>query len=275
MATIRMARAAGAALIALTAIVPAAAQAQAPLQLVPGPGQAKKVAGVGATKAATSKSIARSPNNRARTVASKTSQRRNATQRQMAAAVRPSAAKSTRRARTEANAIASRRQVEPTASAERVESAARSATVAAQPAAPVAAAEPQVLAQGGNEHVTADNVMRGGSSVSLVGMLPWWRNDRMQDVVYGSEEAQSQVMAAADAWLAAHGGRADDSDETIDTGALLDRGVDVANADEVNEIDLAAAPVSRPPEQSFLQSLIAMIGDAIAAAAASARHLFG
>jgi hypothetical protein len=131
---------------------------------------------------------------------------------------------------------------------------------------------PPIVAQDADDQSSHDNVMRGGSSVALVGRLPWWRNDRLQPVTYGSAEADSKVMAAAEAWLAANGGgRATDR---ASGGALADDVVDVANADEVNEIDLAAGSVPAPQSPSFLQSLLALIGGAAVAAAASARLLF-
>jgi hypothetical protein len=46
----------------------------------------------------------------------------------------------------------------------------------------------------------------------------------------------------------------------------------VADASELNEIDLAASP-SSPPERSFIQSLIVVLSGAFAAAAAG-RFLF-
>ncbi|MPZ39693.1 MAG: hypothetical protein GEU95_16865 [Rhizobiales bacterium] len=294
MATIRMALSAGAALIVLTAIVPAAPQAQAPLQLVPGPNQAKsnqakRTTAVGAAKTVAAKKTVKTQSNRTRTAASKKSRRRNTAvaravpeknaARQTAAAAQPSSKKKSARINSKKTSVASRRQSEPTTNAQRARAAnaprAKPAVAVAQPAMHDAAPKPGILAQGGNEYVTSDNIMRGSDSVSLVGMLPWWRSDRMQDVSYGSEEAESQVMAAADAWFVARGGRAvDDDDDARHTVAPADETLDIADAGEINEIDLAAASQPTPPEPTFLQSLIAILGGVVAAAAASARLLF-
>jgi hypothetical protein len=302
MATIRLAKSAGAALIALMAIAPAASQAQAPLQLTPGPNQAKRTTNAGTAMAAATKKVAKPRNRGTLAGTPKTSSRRNS----VAAHATPSktaARKTTATARANKSArpntrkldtrktersIASGRQREHATNRARtgvatVLRANRSVPATDQPALPVAdqpaalraILEPPVVAQGDNENVATDHVMRGSHSVSLVGMLPWWRNNRMQDVSYGSEAAQSQVMAAADAWLAAHGGgRAVSDDDAADTTAAIDRAdtdqpLEIADANEVNEIDLTA-----PPEPSFLQSLISMISGAVAAAAASAKLLF-
>ena len=129
--------------------------------------------------------------------------------------------------------------------------------------------EPPVIARGPNVNAPEDRVMRGRDSVSLVGMLPWWRNDRMQAVNYGSTEAESKVLEAAAVWLAANAGGA--PDQTPPAAPLpLDEAIEVADAAEVNEIDLAAEPRRRGvPTPTFLQSLLALIGGAAVAAAAS------
>jgi hypothetical protein len=92
-------------------------------------------------------------------------------------------------------------------------------------------------------------------------------------VRYGSAEAESKVMAAADAWLAAHGSDRADAANPRDTVAFEahDDTVEVADAGHVNEIDLAAP---EPPAPSFLQSLFALLGGAAAAAVATVRFLF-
>ena len=120
--------------------------------------------------------------------------------------------------------------------------------------------------------------MRGRDSVSLVAMLPWWRNDRMQDVSYGSAAAESKVIEAAAVWLAAHGGE----QRTTDRSAR-----DVIAHAPVDEADRGgrcrrgqrhrprgAIGLPAPPTPTFMQSLLALIGGAAAAAAASARLLF-
>jgi hypothetical protein len=98
----------------------------------------------------------------------------------------------------------------------------------------------------------------------------------MQDVTYGSAAAESKVIEAAAVWLAANGGQAEDerSDRETFGHAAVDEAVEVADADEVNEIDLAAGPVPPPESPGFMQSLMALIGGVAAAAVASARLLF-
>lgn len=126
-----------------------------------------------------------------------------------------------------------------------------------------------VVAEGAGNDTSADHVMRDGDSVSLVGRLPWWRNDHMEPVHYGSPEAESKVLEAAAVWLAANGMvEADRSEhETPDA----DGAIEVADPSEINDIDLAARPVPAP---TLLQSLMALIGDVAAAAVASVRSLF-
>jgi hypothetical protein len=116
-------------------------------------------------------------------------------------------------------------------------------------------------------------VMRGRDTVSLIAMLPWWRNDRMQTIRYETDPTDSKVRAAADAWLVQHGvtGAEPVSDGSLSAHAQATP-VDITDAGEVNEIDLAASPTS-PPERTFIQSLIAVLGGAFAAASA-ARFLF-
>ena len=139
-------------------------------------------------------------------------------------------------------------------------------------------------------------VMGGADSVSLIARLPWWRNDNnMQTIRYGGPQAQSQVMAAAEAWLA----NSDTSDDSFDnivgnermrfdmadpSGARiggLRKGdlLSVADAAEFNHIDAAASEVSEaspeppPVDRTLLHSILAILGGALAAAA-SARYLF-
>jgi hypothetical protein len=123
-----------------------------------------------------------------------------------------------------------------------------------------------------------DNVMRGADSVSLIAMLPWWRSDRMQQIFYAREkgEPESQVLASADAWVSQHGPSdamvvVDDFEHTQMAGEYAGANADTpgdVDPQAFNAIDLAAGD-SRPPERSFLQSLIAILGGAFAAASAA------
>ena len=245
MAMIRIAASAGAALAVLTTIVAAVSQAQAqkaPLQLVPGADQAKapsRAATTRTTKAA--KTVAKTSNTSTRKAAS----RKNTGQAAVAAA-QPSS------------------------------TAARTVASAPRPIVRRAAPAPQVFAQGSEDQTPGDNVMRGGDSISLIARLPWWRNDRLQDVQYGSVAAENAVMAAVGVWLAANGGdpAADPTPAQPLALASPEEAIEVADAGQVNVIDLAADDVPAPPSPTFLQSLVALLGGVAAVAAASARFLF-
>jgi hypothetical protein len=119
-----------------------------------------------------------------------------------------------------------------------------------------------------------DHVMRDGDSVALIARLPWWRSSPMQVIHYGSEEARSQVLAAADAWLIAN------DNEPADAQAVAvrdDERVVIADASEVNAIDEALSAMPAPSPPKFWHSLIAILGGIAAAALvaiASARYLF-
>jgi hypothetical protein len=116
-------------------------------------------------------------------------------------------------------------------------------------------------------------VIRGPDTIALIAMLPWWRNDRMQSIEYGGEAANSKVMAVADSWLVQHGSSLEEALVDSPTIAHAEAtGTDIADPTAVNAIDLAAGP-SHPREQSFIHSLLALLGGAIAAAAAG-RFLF-
>ncbi len=278
MAIIHMAASAGAALIALMAIAPTISQAQgpgAPLQLVPGPNQAKSMPrpAINSKKAATP--VAKAPGKATTKAAARTPARQNT----VAAQPAPKAARTN--SRPAANSVASSRRDQVATNAQRArrptsQRATRTAAVpyltATRPVLRRGTQEPPVIARGPNVNAPEDRVMRGRDSVSLVGMLPWWRNDRMQAVNYGSTEAESKVLEAAAVWLAANAGGA--QTDTAGRPAPLDEAIEVADADEVNEIDLAAEPAPGVPTPTFLQSLLALIGGAAVAAAASARLLF-
>jgi hypothetical protein len=154
--------------------------------------------------------------------------------------------------------------------------AARTVAAAPRPILRPAAPAPQIFAQGSEEAATMDNVMRDADSISLVGRLPWWRNDRLQEVQYGSVAAENAVMAAAEAWLAesGHEPAADRAPGQTLALASPEEDIEIADAGQVNDIDLAAEENPAPPAPTFLQSLVALLGSVAAAAAASARLLF-
>jgi hypothetical protein len=280
MAIIRMAASAGAALIALAAIVPAASQAQAPrvpLQLVPGPDQAKQVARVAGNRNAAkpaSRPVAKTSKKKTSNKAARTATPRTNAQ-QTAVAARPASKAARGSARPTANAMANRQpQATGNARPARVDintSAVRFIAMP-EPILDQPHAAPRIFAQGND--APDDHIMRDGDSVSLVGRLPWWRNDRMQTVTYGSAEAESKVLEAAAVWLAANGmaNAAQPVSETVPPDEL--EAVEVADSGEINDIDLAAEQESPPPQPSFLESLLALISGAASAIAATVRQLF-
>ena len=278
MAIIRMAAPLGAALIALLTIAPATSQAQgpgAPLELVPSPRQAKPPArGAINNKAINNKNAAK-PVGKATTKATARTAPRNT------AAVQPAPKVVRANARTAANPVASsRQQIGPHAPLARYaypQPVIRAAVVPylamSRPVLRRGTRPPPIIARGPSVDTPQDHVMRGRDSVSLVGMLPWWRNDRMQPVTYGTAEAESKVLEAAAVWLAANGGVAQDDRSAGET--TVDEAIAVAEAGEINDIDRAAeSPPPRVPTPTFLQSLLALIGGAAAAAIASVRLLF-
>lgn len=277
MATFRMTASAGAVLIvALTAIVPTTSQAQgpgAPLELVPGSSQARP-----ATRAAIKGKNAAKPVAQAPKAAPKAAAR--TAPRQNTATVQPAPKAVRANSRTAASSLASNRQQSgphaPLARYAYPQPVIRAAVVpylaVSRPVLRRGTRPPPVIARGPTVDTPQDRVMRGRDSVSLVGMLPWWRNDRMQSVTYGSAEAESKVLEAAAVWLAANGGAAEDDRSVAETPE--DEAIAVADAGEVNDIDRAAASAPPPMSPTFMQSLLALIGGAVAAAAASARLLF-
>ena len=285
MAIIRTAALAGAALIALAAIVPATSHAQgpgAPLELVPGPNQAKPTrGGISNRKAAKTVATApaRSTTNKSTTKAAARKSPRQET------AERPAPKTARANSRTDTNVTASRRQNQVASNAQRgratpKQSVIRTAVVpylaVSRPVLRRGTRAPPIIARGLNTDTPEDRVMRGRDTVSLVAMLPWWRNDRMQDVSYGSAAAESKVLEAAAVWLAANGGEAEGERPAGETfgHASVDEAIDVADASEVNDIDLAAGSLPTPQSPGFMQSLLALIGGVAAAAVASARLLF-
>ena len=161
----------------------------------------------------------------------------------------------------------SKRPARTTAAKQRVKAAANKSTKSTARTATRRVSPPSAFAQANR------GVIRGPDTIALIAMLPWWRSNPMQPIQYASEAANSKVMAATDAWLVQRGSSLGEmtGDATMRAHAEA-AGFAVADPDTVNEIDLAAGPAS-PPERSIIQSLIAVLGGALAAASA-ARFLF-
>src|SRR5262245_30361079 len=284
MAIIRMAAPLGATFIALLTIAPATSQAQgpgAPLELVPGPRQAEPALRAVINNKAINNKNAAKPVGKAPAQAKTKAAARTAPPRNTAA-VQPAPKVVRANARTAANPVASnRQQIGPHAPLARYaypQPVIRAAVVPylamSRPVLRRGTRPPPIIARGPAIDTSQDHVMRGRDTVSLVGMLPWWRNNRMQAVSYGSAEAESKVLEAAAVWLAANGGAAEHDRSAGETTA--DEAIAIAEADEINDIDLAAqqSPPPGVPTPTLLQSLLALIGGAAAAAVAAVRLLF-
>ena len=151
---------------------------------------------------------------------------------------------------------------------------------AASPKASDAQSRPAVTAVrklGRHRAPAADNVMRGRDTVSLIAMLPWWRDQSQSVQLQGGDEP---VLAMAGAFVGLP--PAEVATASMLFAASLD--VDATNAradaalfadpNDLNEIDLVA--IEQPPpggDRPWLQSLLAVLGGAFAAASA-ARFLF-
>ncbi|MBX9777931.1 MAG: hypothetical protein K2Y71_26420 [Xanthobacteraceae bacterium] len=282
MATFRMTASAGAVLIAaFTAVVPATAQAQgpgAPLELAPGPNQARP-----ATRAAIRNKDAAKPAAKAPAKAITTNTTARAAPRQNTAAAQPAPKAARVNSRTAAGSLARHQQLTgphaPLARYAHPQPVIRAAVVpylaVSRPVFRRGTRDAPIVARSPAADAPQDRVMRGRDTVSLVAMLPWWRNNRMQDVNYGSEAAESKVIEAAAVWLAANEGETAGEPDARDVmAAPVEEAIEVAESGTINDIDLAAHPDSGIPTPTFLQSLLALIGGAAAAAAASARLLF-
>jgi hypothetical protein len=274
MAAIRAMTIAGAALLALAAAVPARAQTGAPLQLLPGPDQATQ-GGRAVTKAVPKKATKKATKTESKTGLASTTKR--ASQAATKKTVRATAA-TTPRAIHAAQRKPAQRAI-AAALPEVREQNSEPLAFAPMPSQQVTRARTSARTSRQDGAAPPDNVMRDGDSVTLVGRLPWWRNDRLQEIRYGGAEAESKVLAAADAWLAAND-PATASDLGLATHAPRnesDERIIVADASEPNALDLAIASAPEPSVPAFWHSLIAILGGALAAglaAVASARFLF-
>jgi hypothetical protein len=118
------------------------------------------------------------------------------------------------------------------------------------------------------------NVMRGGDTASLIAQLPWWRDGSRPP---GSDpgELESPILTACDVWLGFPFATGDAQSLTVRLSAaqhaseieLVTNKIRVADAGEVNEIDLAA-PSDEPQGSGrswLLRGLLALLGGALAA----------
>jgi hypothetical protein len=125
---------------------------------------------------------------------------------------------------------------------------------------------------GGRSAAWEGNVMRGGDTASLVATLPWWRTDARAP---GSDpgELESPILTACDVWLGFPFATADVQSLTVRLWeaqnltdiTLVTNKIRVADAGELNEIDLAAPDNPQGSGKSWLGGLLALFGGALAA----------
>ena len=122
-------------------------------------------------------------------------------------------------------------------------------------------------------------VIRGGDTVSLIATLPWWRIDesRLPDPA----QLESPILTACDLWLGFPFATGDAQSLTVRLAAAqqvseielaADR-IKVTDADELNEIDMAAPPAPQGTSHPWLSALLALFGGVVAAFSA-VRYLF-
>ena len=122
-------------------------------------------------------------------------------------------------------------------------------------------------------------VIRGSDIVSLIATLPWWRIDesRLPDPA----RLESPILTASDLWLGFPFATGDAESLTVRLAAsqqaseielAADR-VKVIDADELNEIDMAAPPAPQGTSHPWLSALLALFGGVVAAFSA-VRYLF-
>jgi hypothetical protein len=102
---------------------------------------------------------------------------------------------------------------------------------------------------------------------ATIARLPWWQGDPAQTQAEPAEE--TSVQAAAGAWMALAPRNSDTSTPSPDMPESTADQVLVADASEVNELDLAAADVPEAPDTSWLNGLLAVLGGALAAGSAA------
>ncbi len=117
------------------------------------------------------------------------------------------------------------------------------------------------------------NVMRGGDTAALVAMLPWWRTDGARAPGSDPGELESPILTACDVWLGFPFATADVQSLTVRLWeaqnltdiTLVTNKIRVADAGELNEIDLAAPDTPPGSGKSWLGGLLALLGGALAA----------
>jgi hypothetical protein len=150
----------------------------------------------------------------------------------------------------------------------------------ADAALPPATTPPGRKSQNEPRHAAAGGtVIRGGDTVSLIAALPWWRIDESRPP--DPAQLESPILTACDLWLGFPFATADAQSLTVRLAAAqhaseielaADR-IKVADADELNEIDMAAPVEPQSASHPWLSALLALLGGAVAAISA-VRYLF-
>jgi hypothetical protein len=142
------------------------------------------------------------------------------------------------------------------------------------PAQPAPPAAPNRKPRTGSGHSAWDgNVMRGSDTPSLVAMLPWWRADASHPPGSDPGELESPILTACDVWLGFPFATTDVQSLTVRLWeaqnlteiTLVANKIRVADAGELNEIDLAALDAPPSTAKSWLGGLLAILGGALAA----------
>jgi hypothetical protein len=126
---------------------------------------------------------------------------------------------------------------------------------------------------GSHSAAWAGNVMRGSDTASLVATLPWWRTDASRAPGSDPGELESPILTACDVWLGFPFATADVQSLTVRLWeaqnltdiTLVTNKIRVADAGELNEIDLAAPDTPQGSGKSWLGGLLALFGGALAA----------
>lgn len=133
----------------------------------------------------------------------------------------------------------------------------------------------------GGAHVAAGGtVIQGGDTISLIATLPWWRVDESRVPDDESGQLESPILTASDVWLGFPFATTDAKSLTVrlaeaqhasEVDQVADR-IKVADAGDLNELDLAAP--QQPPNTGspWLRTLFALVG--VAAAGFSAVRYF-
>jgi hypothetical protein len=141
------------------------------------------------------------------------------------------------------------------------------------PPAHAAPQSSQQSAHSGSGHsALPGTVMRGGDTISLVAMLPWWRPDESRPPGSDPGEQESQVLTACDLWLGFPFANGDAQSLTARLSAaqhandidLVTSRIPIRDPGELNEIDLSA-PDQPAGGSWWLRGLLAILGGALAA----------